>query len=90
MLAPIHVVRCAAEATRKAMMEAEIELLHPVMRVEVSVEGDDVGGVMTDLSGVRQGTVFGVDNVSNSLQVKKNQISRKSKCFYKRIFFKTS
>ena len=56
------------------LWEAEIELLHPVMKVEVTVEGDDVGGVMTDLSGVRQGTVFGVDNVSNSLQMVNAQV----------------
>ncbi len=41
-----------ADATRKALAAAAVELLQPMMRLEVVVEGGDVGPVTTDITWV--------------------------------------
>jgi translation elongation factor EF-G len=46
---------CAAEAARKVFRECgEVVKLQPVMRLEIAVTSDDVGGVLTDLTSIRQ------------------------------------
>jgi len=51
---------CARDALRQAQRRGGLELLEPVVAVEVSVPDECVGGVVGDLSG-RRGTVRGME-----------------------------
>ena len=61
---------CATEAAWKLLRECEIALLQPIMRAEVTTTSDFVGGVITDLTAVRQANVMGIDMVSDDIQVR--------------------
>jgi elongation factor G len=64
------VALCASECTMKILEQlAEkhtVSVLQPIMSLEVTVSNEDVGTVITDLTGQRHATVFGVDAISNT------------------------
>ncbi|EGD81299.1 hypothetical protein PTSG_11336 [Salpingoeca rosetta] len=52
---------CVAEATQKAIAAAGTAVLQPMMNLEVTVEEQDVGAVLTDLSSERNASVREVE-----------------------------
>jgi len=63
------VAQCAADAVCRALLQANVTMLHPVMKLEVTAEDHFVGDVLQDLGSERQASVLGVDLVSSSLRV---------------------
>lgn len=54
--APVGMAAMAvAEGIRHALREAGVELLQPVMRLEVTVEDGDVGPIATDIRSGEEG-----------------------------------
>eukprot|EP00038_Savillea_parva_P004079 m.133803 g.133803 ORF g.133803 m.133803 type:complete len:837 (+) comp11366_c1_seq3:134-2644(+) len=63
------VAQCAAEATRRALLQADVKILHPVMILEVTVDDKYVGDVLQDLGSERVASVLGVDLLTGTTRI---------------------
>jgi len=57
----------ASMAFRNVFQEAKPSLLEPIVKIEVTVPGDNVGDISSDMSG-RRGRVLGMDSAGGGLQ----------------------
>ena len=57
----------ASMAFRNVFLEAKPSLLEPIVKIEVTVPGDNVGDISSDMSG-RRGRVLGMDSAGGGLQ----------------------
>lgn len=74
------VALCVSECVGKMLRASSAEqdgvcLLQPVMKLEVTANNDDVGSVLTDLTGTREATVMGVDMISDTTQTIKAEVA---------------
>jgi len=60
------VAAAAAAAVRDVVAQATPRLLEPLMRVNVAAGADQMGDVLSDLTGRRRGRVLGIDHISAS------------------------
>ena len=57
----------ASMAFRNVFQQAKPALLEPIVKIEVTVPGDNVGDISSDMSG-RRGRVLGMDSAGGDLQ----------------------
>eukprot|EP01136_Pigoraptor_vietnamica_P023456 Opistho-1_new@75563 len=59
-LTPAVIVGCARAATEEALREADMQLMEPLMKIELACEESHLGAILSDLTGLRRGQVSGI------------------------------
>jgi translation elongation factor EF-G len=83
---PIQAVSsCTAECTAKVLKAAGAQLMEPIMNLEIIVSEEQLGAVLSDLSGQRQSTIKEIQSrqdtrvIIASAPLKKLQVSPSKK-----------